>query len=66
MTKQIVVEHNTETGEISEREMTAAEIAEVAQAEQELVIEPALKQQAKLDLFTKLGLTPEEAALLLS
>ncbi len=65
----IIVIHNTETGEIIERDMTPVELAQqqkdietVQQIETEKV-EAAAKRQA---LLNKLGITEEEAALLLS
>ena len=68
MTKQIVVEHNTKTGEISEREMTPDEIAQyeldkassIARAKEKL--DQAAAKQA---LLARLGITAEEAQLLL-
>lgn len=69
MTNPTIKIHNVETGEIVEREMNAEELAQwesdkaeaVAKAEME-----ATKAQAKADLLAKLGLTAEEAALLLA
>ena len=65
----IIVIHNTETGEIIERDMTPVELAQqqkdietVQQIETEKV-EAAAKRQA---LLNKLGITEEEAKLLLS
>lgn len=64
----IKVEHNTETGEIIEIEMTAAEIK---QAESD-TIKAAEREQAfsdkiaaKAALLARLGITADEAALLL-
>jgi hypothetical protein len=64
----IKVEHNTQTGEIIEIQMTAAE---VKQAEKES-IEATQREQAfnnkitaKAALLDRLGITAEEAALLL-
>jgi len=64
-------EFNAETGEetITEREETAAEKKLRAQAEAEFVAEQAeaeAKATAKAALLTKLGITAEEAVLLLS
>lgn len=69
MTKPIVKEHNIETDEIIEREMTDEEYAdflkfqkeEEAKAEEELA-----KATAKADLLEKLGITEEELKLLLA
>ena len=64
---------NCETGEVSEVELTAEEIADRAkaqaafEAEQEAKAEEdRAKATAKADLLAKLGITEEEAALLLS
>ena len=64
---------NCETGEVSEVELTAEEIADrvkaqaAFEAEQEAKAEEeAAKATAKADLLDKLGITAEEAALLLS
>ena len=63
-----IYEHNTETGEAIERDMTAQEVkqweADQAQAEADHVAAEA-KAEAKAALLTKLGITAEEAALLL-
>ena len=66
-----IKEINAETGEeiFYERELTAAEmqIVEERQAEQLAVqAEAEAKAQAKAVLLTKLGITAEEATLLLS
>jgi hypothetical protein len=67
-----IIEHNVETGEIKEIEMTAAEvkayeaeakkIADAAKVRQEAEATKAAAKQALLD---KLGITAEEAQLLL-
>ena len=69
----IAIEVNCETGEFIERPLTADEIAAneaaAAQAEADRVAaeaEAATKAQAKADLLAKLGITAEEAALLLA
>ena len=69
MTKPIIRIHNAETDEVIDREMTAAEFAKyeadnAAQAIKET--EAEAKATAKAALFNKLGITAEEAALLLS
>ena len=68
MTNPIIKDVNVETGEEVEREMTAAELsqweldaAKSAQAETDKVA----KETAKSALLEKLGITQEEAALLL-
>ena len=67
------IEINCETGEVIERPLTADEIAAneaaAAQAEADRLAaeaEAATKAQAKADLLAKLGITAEEAALLLA
>lgn len=64
---------NCETGEVSEVELTAEEIADRAkaqaafEAEQEAKAEEErAKATAKADLLEKLGITEDEAKLLLS
>ena len=71
MTKAIEV--NCETGEVIERELTAEELAAneaaAAQAEADRAaaeVEAAAKAEAKTALLTKLGITADEAKLLLS
>jgi hypothetical protein len=66
------IEINCETGEVIERPLTADEIAanEAAQAQAEadrLAAEAAaaVKAQAKAELLAKLGITEDEAKLLL-
>ena len=61
--------HNTETNEIIDREMNAAEFKqyEKDQADQALEkVEAKAKATAKSDLLDKLGITQDEAKLLLS
>ena len=67
------IEVNCETGEVIERPLTADEIAanEAAQAQAEAdrlaaEAEAEAKAQAKAELLAKLGITAEEAALLLA
>jgi hypothetical protein len=60
--------HNTETGKAVERDMTAEEVAqwEADQAASEAVLtEAAAAATAKAALLKKLGITADEAALLL-
>lgn len=59
----------SETGEITEREYTLEEIAESEKAYQETIKEAALMEKRKEDkaaLLAKLGITADEAKLLLS
>lgn len=67
------IEVNCETGEVQEIELTAEEVAALeaaaaeAQAQQEAAEEEArAKATAKADLLAKLGITEDEAKLLLS
>ena len=60
--------HNVETGEIIDREMTEAEYAEHLKSFEP---KPLTPEQAKVEadkaaLLVKLGITPDEAKLLLS
>lgn len=69
MSTPIKVIHNLETGEIIEREMNSAELAQKAKDEEsykaslDLLAEKAAKREALLE---RLGITEEEARLLLS
>lgn len=59
---------NCETGEVIERELTAEELAQqsINEAEQAVrVAEEAAKAQARQALLDKLGITEDEAKLLL-
>jgi hypothetical protein len=69
MTKPMVREHNLETNEIIDREMTDAEHSVYLAEQQEIADQEAAAIQAALDkaaLLEKLGITAEEAKLLLS
>jgi hypothetical protein len=69
MSKPTIRIHNVETDEIIDREMTVAEF-KIAEAEQAIQAkaqaEAEAKATAKADLLAKLGITAEEAKLLLS
>ena len=68
MTNPMVRIHNVETGEIVDREMNDAEYAqyEAEQADREAKeAEQAAKDEAKAALLERLGITADEAALLL-
>ena len=69
MTKPIIRIHNIETNEIIDREMNDAEF-KIYEADQEAQLikqaEAEAKATAKAALLNKLGITAEEAALLLS
>jgi hypothetical protein len=66
MTKLFKVEHNAETGEITEIELTAKEIADIKAEAQSQADAEAAKVAEKTALLAKLGITESEAALLLS
>jgi hypothetical protein len=69
MTKQFRIEHNLETGEILEIELTPEEIIENEKisAKANAALEAEKKKVAdKEALCAKLGITTDEAALLLS
>lgn len=69
MTKPIIKIHNTETNEVIDREMNDAEFAqyqadEAAKAQRQA--EAEAKAQAKAELLERLGITEDEAKLLLA
>jgi len=69
MTIPTIKIHNVETGEIIEREMNAAELAkynEGIEAADAIKAEAQAKATAKAALLTQLGITEEQAKLLLS
>ena len=69
MTNLLTVIYNTETGELIEREMNAAEIAQLEKEKaQKLANQQAeiVKAAEKAALLARLGITAEEATLLLS
>ncbi len=64
-----VIIHNAETNEIIEREMNSDELTQWQTNQlqaQEWQAEQKMKAEAKLALLEKLGITEEEAKLLLS
>jgi uncharacterized membrane protein YqiK len=69
MTKPLITIHNVETNEIIEREMTSEEF-EIYEIEQQAEADrKSAKTQAEADkaaLLAKLGITADEAKLLLS
>lgn len=69
MTKPMVTIHNMETNEIETREMNAAEFkqwqADQAKRADEIIAE-ADKEAARQGLLTKLGISGDEAKLLIS
>ena len=67
------IEINCETGEVTERPLTAAEIAaneaaaaQAAAAAHEAEVKAAADAEAKAALLAKLGITADEAKLLLA
>jgi hypothetical protein len=69
MTKPMIRIHNTETNEIIDREMTDAEFKEYKIQQEEATkrqAQIAAQVEAKAELLNRLGITAEEAALLLA
>ena len=69
MTKPMIRIHNTETNEIIDRKMTDAEFAEYEVVQAKYATEQAeaeAKAQAKAELLERLGITSDEAKLLLA
>jgi hypothetical protein len=62
----IRIEHNVETGEIVEIPLTPEEMIDFKAREKEALTDEQLAQSNKEALLAKLGITAEEAALLLS
>ncbi len=62
----IKIEHNVQTGEIFEIEMTPEEIAAKLARDEAVILEQQEKVSSKAALLEKLGITEEEARLLLS
>ncbi len=63
-----ITEHNVTTGEIAVRDMTASEAAQHEKDKASILArnaEQEAKAAAKAELLTKLGITADEAALLL-
>lgn len=60
-----IQEHNCETGEITQRPLTAEEIAQREAEHQASQEAKAAKAQARQALLDKLGITEDEAKLLL-
>jgi hypothetical protein len=69
MNKPIIRIHNTETNEVIDREMTVDEFSQykaIQEAEVQRQAEAEAKAQAKAELLERLGITADEAKLLLS
>lgn len=63
-----IKEHNVETGEVIEREMTVEEIEQFESDKAEAIAKAkaqAVRAEAKAALLDKLGITEDEARLLL-
>ena len=68
MTNPTIRIHDIETGEVVDREMTTAEAAAHAEAEAKFLADEqvkAAKAEAKAALLERLGITADEATLLL-
>jgi hypothetical protein len=68
MSKPIITIHNVETGEIESREMNDVELATYQDTLATIKAQEELKAQAEMDkaaLLAKLGITADEAKLLL-
>ena len=64
----MIIEHNVTTGEIIERELTAAELEQLEKDQAEKAVKQAeaeAKATARQAILDRLGLTAEEAQLLL-
>ena len=70
MAKKVMIrEHDCETGETIDREATPEELMQIEKDEsdlKQLKTSEALKSAQKAELLAKLGITEEEAKLLLS
>jgi len=65
----MIIEHNVTTGEISEREFTTAELKQLEKDQADKALKDAeieAKANSKAAILDRLGLTAEEAAILLS
>ena len=69
MTQPMIRIHNSQTGEITDREMNAEELAELAADKAAADLVKATEDKAATDkaaLLNRLGITADEAKLLLS
>lgn len=62
----LITEHNLSTGEVITREMTKTELAEKIKLDAEIEADKNSKLVNRQTLLDKLGITEEEAKLLLS
>jgi hypothetical protein len=60
-----ITEHNAESNQVTERDMTAVEIADLQKSQQDFKQTLDSKETARTALLAKLGITAEESALLL-
>jgi hypothetical protein len=64
----MIIEHNVTTGEIIERELTAAESKQLEKDQAQAAAKQAeaqAKESARAEILDRLGLTADEAAILL-
>jgi ribosomal protein L31E len=61
-----ILEHNAETNEVVERDMTAEEVAVETEIAQQISDKYQEIQDSKNAVLSKLGITQEEARILLS
>ena len=64
----MIIEHNVTTGEIIERDLTAAELKQLEKDQAQAAAKQAeaqAKESARAEILDRLGLTAEEAAILL-
>lgn len=61
-----ILEHNAETNEVVERDMTAEEVAVETEIAQQISSKYQEIQDSKNAVLSKLGITQEEARILLS
>jgi hypothetical protein len=61
-----IIEHNIETGEIVKRIMTKSESSELEAMQKSAFDKETTKENQKTAILEKLGLTADEAAVLLS
>jgi predicted metal-dependent HD superfamily phosphohydrolase len=69
MNRPLIVIHNAETNEITEREMNAEELAQWhldVEADQQRIAQAEAKAAEKAALLDRLGITEEEVKLLLA
>ncbi len=60
-----IIEHNVETGEITEIELSAKAVSDAEKADREYMAQRVALETQKQSILDRLGLSAEEAALLL-